>query len=327
MRRSPEPGAGPLGNHSVRITRKDAIADAVVRLRLEEPSGGRLSFWTPGAHIDLVLPVDGPEPVVRQYSLCGDRWDSGAYEVAILRERESRGGSRYIHDDLAVGDVLGVGTPRNNFSLAPANRYEFIAGGIGITPIKAMIACAEKLEIDWHLLYGGRSRESMAFLEELEQYGDRVTICPQDTSGLLDLTYVKEPTEGSKVYCCGPEALLAAVKSATTAWRPGFVRFERFVAATQSVPVRSEPFTVELARSRMSVTVDPHESVLDALGRVGKPVLSSCREGLCGTCEASVLRGIPDHRDSLLTDAERAKNDRMFVCVSRSITDQIVLDL
>lgn len=319
--------AGSSGDNSVRITEKDVIAEDVVRLRLEEPSGKRLPYWTPGAHIDLVLPFDRSEPVVRQYSLCGDRWDSGAYEVAILRERESRGGSTFIHDSLAVGDLLSVGTPRNNFTLAQAERYEFIAGGIGITPIMAMIASAEKQGIDWHLLYGGRSRGSMAFLTALERYGDRVTVCPQDTSGLLDLTYLEVPAEGSKVYCCGPEPLIAAVKSATSAWRPGFVRFERFVAASQPVPVRSEPFIVELARSEMSVTVNPNESVLDVLNRADKPVLSSCREGVCGTCEVSVLCGVPDHRDSMLTDDERAKNDRMFVCVSRSISDRIVLDL
>jgi ferredoxin-NADP reductase len=211
--------------------------------------------------------------------------------------------------------------------LAQAKRYQFIAGGIGITPIMAMIASADKLGIDWHLLYGGRSRGSMAFLKELEQYGDRVTVCPQDTSGLLDLTYLDVPVEGSKVYCCGPEPLLAAVKSATAAWQPGFVRFERFVAAAQPVPVRSEPFIVELARSQMSMTVNPDESVLDVLNRLDKPVLSSCREGVCGTCEVPVLCGVPDHRDSMLTDDERAKNDRMFVCVSRSISDRLVLDL
>lgn len=318
---------GLSGNNSVRITQKDVIADDVIRLRLEEPSGKRLPYWTPGAHIDLILPLDQSEPVARQYSLCGDRWDSGAYEIAVLRERQSRGGSAFIHDNLAVGDVLSVGTPRNNFALAQAKRYEFIAGGIGITPIMAMISSADRLGVDWHLLYGGRSRDSMAFLKELEQYGDRVTVCPQDNSGLLDLTYLEESVEGAQVYCCGPEPLLSAVKSASAAWQPGFVRFERFVAATQPAPVRSEPFTVELARSEMSVTVKPNESVLDVLNRVDKPVLSSCRQGICGTCEVSVLCGVPDHRDSLLTDDERAKNDRMFVCVSRSISDRIVLDL
>ncbi|MFI1291785.1 PDR/VanB family oxidoreductase [Streptomyces sp. NPDC020792] len=320
-------GRPGTGNQTLRVSRKDVLADGVVKLRLEEPSGGRLSHWTPGAHIDLVLPTVDGGPLVRQYSLCGDRWDATAYEVAVLREPNSQGGSRYIHDDLAIGDLLSVGGPRNNFTLAPAKRYEFIAGGIGITPIITMIASAEAMGIDWHLLYGGRSRHSMAFLEELGQYGERVKICPQDETGLLDLAFLNESTEGAKVYCCGPEPLLNAVESATPRWPDGYVRFERFVPAAQPPPVRSEPFTVELSHSRKSVTVGTDETILEAMATAGVPVLSSCSQGICGTCEVAVLDGVPDHRDSLLTDAERARGDRMFVCVSRSITERLVLDL
>ncbi|MEV6229681.1 PDR/VanB family oxidoreductase [Saccharopolyspora shandongensis] len=311
----------------LRVARKDILADGVVRLRLERPAGGRLPDWAPGAHIDVVLPASEGEALVRHYSLCGDRWDPDAYEIAVLREPSSRGGSRFIHDHLEVGDSLKVGTPRNNFDLWSATRYQFIAGGIGITPIMTMIAAAEKLEIDWHLLYGGRSRESMAFLDELSRYGDRVTICPQDELGLLNLDFLQEPVAGGKVYCCGPEPLLDAVAAATTNWPDSAVRFERFVPAVQPQPVRSEPFTVELAQSRTCITVGNEETVLEALSAAGVSVLSSCNEGVCGTCEVSVLGGVPDHRDSLLNDAERAKGDRMFVCVSRSVTARIVLDL
>lgn len=309
------------------MTRKETLADGVVRLTLADPSGERLPYWTSGAHIDLVVPGAGGESVVRQYSLCGDRWDAYTYQVAILREPQSRGGSEYIHDSLQVGDVISIGTPRNNFALKPAEKLEFIAGGIGITPIMTMIDSAEKMGMDWHLLYGGRSRRSLAFLDELEQYGDRVSICPQDEMGLLDLSYLHEPAVGSKVYCCGPEPLLDAVEAATTKWSAGTVRFERFVAAAQPPPVLSGPFTVELARSKTSVVVEPEESILQAVEKIGRPVLASCYEGICGTCEVTVLDGVPDHRDSLLTDSERAVNDRMFVCVSRSATERLVLDL
>ncbi len=310
-----------------RVARKTTLAEGVVALTLVHPAGERLPDWTPGSHIDVIVPVSGTQSVVRQYSLCGDRWDPYAYQVAILREEESRGGSRSIHDDLAEGDLIGIGTPRNHFALKPAQRLQFIAGGIGITPIMTMIDAAERMGIDWHLLYGGRSRRSMAFLAELARYGDRVTVRPQDEYGLLDLSHLREPEEGSKVYVCGPGPLLAAVEAATVDWPAGTVRFERFVAATQPPPARSGPFTVDLARSGASIVVSPHESVLEAVAKAGCPVLSSCSQGICGTCEVAVLDGIPDHRDSLLTDEERAANDRMFVCVSRAVTDRLVLDL
>jgi ferredoxin-NADP reductase len=309
------------------VARKDVVANGVVRLRLEEPNLARLPDWTPGAHIELILPTLEGENISRHYSLCGNRWDPTAYEVAVLREPESKGGSRYIHDTLEVGDMLTVGTPRNNFSLAQAARYEFIAGGIGITPILTMIEAADRLGIDWHLTYGGRTRASMAFLDDLAHYGDRVTLWPQDEKGLIDLSFLDEPQDKAKVYCCGPEPLLNAVMKAAARWPTWAVRFERFVPAVQPPPVRTEPFTVDLAYSKKSLTVGVDETVLSALNDAGIPILSSCNEGICGTCEVGVLGGTPEHRDSLLNDAERAVGDRMFVCVSRSITDRLVLDL
>lgn len=324
---APKPGANRPGIQSLRVARKDVLAEGVVRLRLEEPNGARVPDWTPGAHIELVLPTSDAGQLSRHYSLCGDRWEANAYEVAVLREPASKGGSHYIHDQMAVGDMITVGTPRNNFSLTQAKRYEFIAGGIGITPVMTMIKAAEQLGVDWHLHYGGRTRASMAFLDELAQYGDKVTIWPQDELGHLNLTFLNEPAENGRVYCCGPEPLLNAVAGAAEAWPSGTVRFERFVPATQPPPVRTEPFELELEFSKKTITVGTEETVLSALSDAGVPVLASCMEGVCGTCEVRVLRGTPEHRDSLLNDAERAKNDRMFVCVSRSITDRLVLDL
>ena len=319
--------AGRPGIQSLRVARKDMIADGVVRLRLEEPHGARVPDWTPGSHIELVLPTTDSGALSRHYSLCGDRWDPHAYEVAVLREPNSKGGSAYIHDELAVGDMITVGTPRNNFPLSQASRYEFIAGGIGITPIMTMIVAAEQLGVDWHLHYGGRSRASMAFLDELARYGDRVTIWPQDELGHLNLSFLNEPVQDGRVYCCGPEPLLNAVAGAASEWPSWAVRFERFVPATLPEPVRTEPFDLELAVSKKCITVGTNETVLSALTDAGVQVLSSCNEGVCGTCEVGVLLGTPEHRDSLLNDAERAKNDRMFVCVSRAITDRLVLDL
>lgn len=315
------------GIQSLRVARKQLLADGVVRLRLEEPEGRRVPDWTPGSHIELVLPTAEHGSLSRHYSLCGDRWDVSAYEVAVLREPASKGGSAYIHEELAEGQLITVGTPRNNFSLSQATRFEFVAGGIGITPVMTMIAAAENLGVEWRLHYGGRTRSSMAFLDELEQYGDKVVVWPQDEAGHLDLSFLDDPVEGGRVYCCGPEPLLNAVAAAASRWPAWAVRFERFVPARLPEPVRTEPFELELAVSRKTVVVGTEETVLSALSDAGVPVLSSCNEGVCGTCEVGVLLGVPEHRDSLLTDAERVKNDRMFVCVSRAISDRLVLNL
>jgi ferredoxin-NADP reductase len=309
---------------TLRVTGKTTMAEGVLALELAAPDGGRLRDWTPGSHIDLVL----PNGMTRQYSLCGDRWDAHTYRVGVLLETDSRGGSRYVHDVLRPGDLVGVGGPRNNFPMVPSERYLFVAGGIGITPLVPMIRQAELLGADWRLLYGGRRRASMAFLDELERYGERVQVVPQDEFGLLDLpAFLGEPREGVRVYCCGPERLLAAIESACAAWPPHTLRTERFVAEEAASPVRDTPFEVELARTGTTVTVRPDSTVLDAVCDAGVEILSSCRQGICGTCETTVLAGVPDHRDSLLDDDEREAGDCMYVCVSRASSDRLVLDL
>ena len=314
-----------LSRVTLGIRAKDTIADGVVSLTLAHPDGGRLPDWTPGSHIDLVL----PEGTTRQYSLCGDRWDPYTYRIAVLREPAGRGGSAYVHDRLAPGDLVGVGGPRNHFPLVPADRYLFIAGGIGITPLLPMIHQAELMGADWQLLYGGRSRASMAFREELSAaHGDRVHISPQDECGLLDLApWLGTPDPGTKVYCCGPAPLLAAVEQTCAAWPPYSLRTERFTAGPLPEPVHQTAFEVELRRTGRTVTVMPDTSVLHAVRQVGADVLSSCEQGTCGTCLTPVLEGTPDHRDSILADHERAANDCMLPCVSRSRGDRLVLDL
>jgi len=306
------------------VTDKADVAEGVTALTLRHPRGRRLPDWAPGAHLDLVL----PNGLTRQYSLCGDRWDAHGYRVAVLREPRGRGGSAFIHDRLQVGDRITAGSPRNNFRLAPSSAYLFVAGGIGITPLLPMVHQADLLGVEWQLLYGGRTRGSMAFLDELARYGDRVTVVPQDEHGLLDLAaWLPTPGSGTKVYCCGPAPLLHALERLTADHPPGQVRTERFVPAEQAAPMRGEPFDVELRRSGLTVTVPPRQSVLDAVNAAGVTVLSSCRQGTCGTCETGVLAGEPDHRDSILDDAERATGDCLFPCVSRSRSDRLVLDL
>ena len=319
-----ERGAGAADVAQLRVTAKTRVADDVLVLELASPSGSRLRDWAPGAHVDLAL----PNGMTRQYSLCGDRFDPSTYRVGVLREASGRGGSAFVHDRLAVGDLVGVGGPRNNFPLVPSDTYLFVAGGIGITPLLPMVRQAELLGADWRLLYGGRRRAHMAFLDELAGYGDRVQVVPQDEYGLLDLpAFLGAPRPGVRVYSCGPAPLLAAMEAVCADWPPYTLRTERFLADELGAPVRQIPFEVELARTGRTVVVPPGTTVLEAVAEAGVEVLSSCRQGTCGTCETTVLAGEPDHRDSLLDDAEREANDCMFVCVSRARSDRLVLDL
>lgn len=304
------------------VAARDTVAEGVVALSLADARGGRLPPWEPGAHVDLVL---GPA-LVRQYSLCGDPADRGSWRVAVLREPDGRGGSAHVHDRLPVGSSVRVRGPRNNFPLAEAPSYLFVAGGIGITPILPMVHQAAATGARWRLLYGGRRRESMAFLGELEGYGDRVRVCPEDETGLLDLdAALGAAGPGTAVYCCGPEPLIAALESRRTAgWPAGTLHVERFRGAVAGA---SEAFEVELKRSGHALPVPADRSILEVVEEAGVAVLSSCREGICGTCETEVLSGVPEHRDALLTPAEQAAGDTMMICVSRSRTPRLTLDL
>ncbi|MDE3722916.1 PDR/VanB family oxidoreductase [Nocardiopsis sp. N85] len=321
----PPEGGGAHTGMSLHVVRRTEEADGVVALTLARPDGGRLPDWAPGAHIDLVLPGG----LTRQYSLCGDRWDARTYRVAVLREPEGRGGSALVHDHLREGDPVGLGGPRNNFPMAPAEEYHFIAGGIGITPLLPMIVQADLLGVPWRLLYGGRTRASMAFVDALvTAHGDRVTVVAEDEHGRPDIpAWLSAPSSDAKVYSCGPPGLLAAVARACADLPAGRVRTERFVATDPNPGTGGRAFEVELRRSGITITVGTEQNLLHELGRAGARVLSSCRQGLCGTCETAVLDGVPDHRDSLLDEAERAAGDRMLVCVSRARSQRLVLDL
>ncbi|GAA3839628.1 PDR/VanB family oxidoreductase [Streptomyces phyllanthi] len=302
------------------VGRREFAADGVLTLTLRHPLGEELPAWEPGAHIDVLL---GPD-LERQYSLCGDPADRHSWRIGVLREPEGRGGSAYVHGELREGGKVRVRGPRNNFALEPAPRYRFVAGGIGITPILPMLRAAEAAGADWTLLYGGRTRESMAFTEELGAYGDRVTVAPQDEFGLLDLgSVLGDVPEGTLVYCCGPGPLLDAVEERCPR---GVLRVERFQPKEQETGPDSE-FEVVLERTGKTVTVPVGVSVLDTVRAAGVEVLYSCAEGTCGTCETDVLEGTPDHRDSVLTDEEREAGETMLICVSRCRGQRLVLDL
>jgi len=307
---------------SVVVAAVDRIADDVVLLTLAPGDGSHLPAWTPGAHLDLILEGD----VVRQYSLCGSPGDRDRYRVAVLRAPDSRGGSEAVHR-LAEGDRVQVRGPRNHFPLVASPRYVFVAGGIGITPMIPMIEEADAAGASWELHYGGRAIQSMAFCDLLAKYGDRVHLVPQDQSGLLDVTaMLSEPAPDTLVYCCGPEPLLAAVEEQCRAWAPNSFHLERFTARERPEDVEDTAFEVVLQRSGKTLRVDPEVSVFDTMRAAGVSVLGSCLEGICGTCEQTVLEGEVDHRDSVLDEDEQAANDCMMVCVSRARGPRLVLD-
>jgi ferredoxin-NADP reductase len=302
---------------TLRVVDRSVPADGVVVLDLVAADGGELPAWAPGAHLDLRC-----GELVRQYSLCGDPSDRSRYRVAVRREEPGRGGSRFLHEQVSVGNSLGARGPRNHFPLVDATAYVFIAGGIGITPILPMLARADAAGIYWRLAYGGRTHSSMPFADDLlTRHPDRVTLHPQDETGLLDLDALLADLEpDTAIYCCGPEALLQAVERRTSA------HVERF-APRELGPTENRPFTITLAGSGRLLDVPADRSALDVLVDAGVPVLSSCTEGTCGTCETAVLEGEVDHRDSVLSPEERAAQDCMFVCVSRAAGTTLVLDL
>lgn len=319
-----DPSAAADDTFAATISALTAEAEGVRSMVLTRADGGLMPVWQPGAHIDLVL-ANGLE---RQYSLCGDPADRSAWRVAVLREPESRGGSAYLHDEIEAGQTIGLRGPRNEFPLDRADAHLFIAGGIGITPLLPMIAELHAVGAEWRLVYGGRRRGSMAFLGELEAYGDRVTIWPEDECGLIDLPgLLAEPVAGTHVYCCGPGVLIDAVEAQSEAWPRDTLHVERFRPKDGALGGPMTSFEVVLKASGLTLTVGADQSIADVVEAAGIDILTSCREGTCGTCETTVLEGIPDHRDSLLTEAEQAENDVMMICCSRSKSSRLVVDL
>jgi ferredoxin-NADP reductase len=305
------------------VTDCTVVADHVVSLTLAAADGSPLPPWTPGAHIDLVLGDD----LVRQYSLCGSPGDRRSWRLGVLRSPDSRGGSTTVHANLHAGAAIRVRGPRNHFPLVASPRYLFIAGGIGITPMLPMIAEAEAAGADWRLLYGGRERASMAFLDELATYGTKVALVPEDERGMLDLdAEVGVPQERTLVYACGPTGLLDAIETRCLTWPPGRLHLERF-SAKATAPVRNTEFELVLQRSGLTLAVPADKSVFEVCNQAGVSVVGSCLEGVCGTCETDVVDGDVDHRDSVLNEDEREANEYMMICVSRCRSARLTLDL
>lgn len=304
-----------------------AIARDVLQVDLKARNGAALPGAEAGAHIDLHLP-HGP---VRNYSLVNA--EGGApmdhWRIAVGWDANSRGGSHWIHEKLRVGQALQVSAPRNQFAMDPAHRRVLlVAGGIGVTPIYAMARRCASLGLDWELIACARSASRQAYAEELKALaGGRLETWFDDERGSpIDLAAKLAEQRWEGVYACGPGPMLDAVVRATGHWSPGSVRMERFKAEAPPSDGR-KVFELVLARSGLRTEVQCDESVLDAMERLGVDHPFSCREGLCGTCEAPVLDGQVAHHDSVLSAAEKSAGKSLMVCVSRCAGSRLVLEL
>ncbi|WP_328380164.1 PDR/VanB family oxidoreductase [Streptomyces sp. NBC_00440] len=297
------------------VTERVKEATDVVSLSLRRTDGHPLPPWAPGAHLDLLL-GDGLQ---RQYSLCGG--DAVTYRIAVLLKPAGRGGSAHVHAELREGCHVQARGPRNHFPLEPATGYRFVAGGIGITPILPMLAAVDD-SAPWTLLYGGRSRSSMAFREELARCfpDERMRL----VEGSLDLgDHLAGLGGGELVYACGPASLLTAVEALVPAEQ---LRLERFTP-TAAERALDSVFEIELAQSGRVLNVPADQSILHTLQAAGLDPLYSCTEGTCGTCETGLVAGQADHRDSVLSPQERVADDTVMICVSRARSPRLVLDL
>ena len=308
-----------------RITR---ATDDTLLLRLVAANGQALPRWSPGAHVDIEC---GSAELSRQYSLCGDPAELHAYQIAVLRDPESRGGSAWLHDRLQVGDRLRLRGPRNHFRFDESGGQAiFIAGGIGITPIAAMARRARELGMDYVIHYSGRSRASMALLHALQaEHGARLHLYAKDEGRRADLpALLAAPKAGARIYACGPARMLSALQTDTAHWPEGTLRIEHFQAEPPRLdPAREHAFEIELKDSGITLQVPADQTVLSALQGANIDVQCDCTEGLCGSCEVRVLGGDIDHRDLVLTPAERARQDRMMACCSRAVGGKLVLEL
>lgn len=313
----------------LRVADRRVVArdENVVALTLVAADDRPLPRWHPGSHIDLTL----PSGLVRQYSLCGDPAQADRYRIAVRRIPDGGGGSIEVHEACSVGATVMTHGPRNAFPLtvpghgSPTRRLRFIAGGIGITPILPMLRLSETLGVPWSMVYTGRSRDSIPFLDEVARFGSHVQIRTDDVDGLPSADdLLGDCPDGTAVYACGPAPMLTAVRERLVGRDNVELHFERFAAP----PVEDgTEFSVALASTGQTVDVAADETLLEALRRSGVPAPYSCQQGFCGTCRSRVLHGSVDHRDTLLTDTER-EGGLMLICVSRAAEgSHLTLDL
>jgi ferredoxin-NADP reductase len=318
------PAKAPDGLIEVRVTAIRYAARDTHLYEFTRPDGKPLPAYEPGAHIDLHL----PNGLIRQYSLINAEPDPATYTVGIKRDPASRGGSRYVHDDLRVGKTLKISAPRNNFALVESAKHVVLfAGGIGITPIWCMVQRLEQLGRPWTLYYAARSRSDMAFLQSLEAMAPAQFHFDDEAAGkFLDVTSIIAGTpKDAHLYCCGPTPMLKAFEAATTDWPREQIHVEYFTPK-QEVDKKGG-FVVELARSGQEFVIPEGKSILQVLLDAGVDVDYSCELGICGACEQRVISGTPEHRDAILTEEEQASNTKVMICCAGCKSDRLVLDL
>lgn len=312
----------------VRVQTLRHEANDVISVELTPYGTATLPAFTAGSHIDVHL----PNGLVRSYSLTNPQGDTQKYVLGIHRDPNSRGGSKYIHDQLRVGKLLRISSPRNNFQLnETADRSVFIAGGIGITPFCSMLDHLNSLRKEWRLYYCVRTREQAAFLNRLEQLAgvnsaELIVNFDQEPGGrMLDIASILalEPMD-THLYCCGPLGMLNAFKDASRARAGECVHIEYFSSPNQ--PAVQGGFRVVLARSQKTVFVPEGNTILEVLLAEGFNVQYSCQQGICGACETGVVSGTPDHRDMILSEEQQASNKVMMICCSGCKGDELVLD-
>lgn len=314
----------------MRVVRKEVETLDICAFELKSIDGAALPAFDAGAHVDVQVP-GGP---VRQYSLCNPPGETHRYEIAVLRDAHSRGGSVGMHA-LRAGQTLGISAPRNHFPLADGARHHVLcAGGIGVTPILAMAHALAEKGASFELHYCTRSPEATAFRQRIADsaFADRVVFHHDDghAAGKLDVQALLSalPLQDTHLYVCGPKGfmdwVLAAGRSA--GWSEDRLHREYFAGA-QIDTCADGGFEVQIASTGRVITVPSDQSVTTALAQNGIEVITSCEQGVCGTCLLRVLDGTPDHRDMYLTDGERARNDQFTPCCSRSKSARLVLDL
>ena len=314
---------------SLEVRRKVTLARDIELFTLVDPARGELPPFTPGAHLLVTTPNDRE----REYSICNSPTERHRYLIAVKREPAGEGGSASMIDDLHVGMRLEAVGPRHHFPLhEEASSHLLIAGGIGITPLRAMALHLAEREADFELHYVTRSPEVTAFLQEFSspEWAGRVRIHHDggDPSRGLPLASLLADRRGTAhLYCCGPRGLMRAVRAAASHWPAAAVHFEDFGTSPEepSEHAADSEFSVRLARSGISVAVPKDVSILEAIRRSGVPVPSSCESGTCGTCRTRLIEGTADHRDFVLGEDEQ--QGEIMICVSRAVSRELVLDL
>lgn len=319
-------GDGPL---ELTITGIRQLTKSVRAFELSSFSGAELPGFAAGAHLTVPVRLSNGKLSTRYYSICSDPANTRIYEIAVLREENGRGGSIAVHEQFALGLRLKCGLPRNHFTLHAGSRPAIlIAGGIGITPIKAMAHSLLAQGRDFQIHYAVRSETDAAYLQPLKQvFGDRVSVYVSDQNSRLNPAELLSASPPDAVfYLCGPNRLIDAITAAARLQSKdeGSVRVERFSALTAST---DQPVVVELKRSKQQIQVAAGQSILDAVREAGVDALYDCRVGNCGSCAVKVLEGVPDHRDNALSKAEKERAGLMCICVSRAQSERLALDL